>query len=376
VDCDDPDCASDPACCVPVPEVCTDGVDNDCDRRVDCDDPDCASNPACCVPVPEVCTDGVDNDCDRRVDCDDPDCLSDPNCCVPSPEVCTDGVDNDCDGGTDCSDADCLDDPACITCRPEVCWDGVDNDCDTIVDCEDSDCLGHPSCEECFPEVCDDNLDNDCDGAVDCEDADCADDPYCLNRNDTCTDAREIELFGTYFGSTAGYANDYTGSCAGNGPDAVFYGYNATTRCVEIDTLGSSWDTVIYVRRSRCVGGTEIGCNDDYPGYGLQSRLRFDSLEPGLYFIFVDGWSSSNFGEYVLNVRECSAVREICYNGRDDDGDGWIDCEDPDCASDPNCLCEPFETSCWDGRDNDCDGMFDCEDPECWDDPWCMWDGG
>jgi len=280
-------------------------------------------------------------------------------------------VDNDCDGRTDCSDTECVSDPACVTCRPEVCWDGIDNDCDTIVDCEDSDCIGHPSCEECFPEVCDDNLDNDCDGGIDCDDADCADDPYCLNRNDTCTDAREIEFFGTYYGSTAGYANDYTGSCAGNGPDAVFYGYNATTRCIEIDTLGSTWDTVLYVRRSRCVGGTEIGCNDDYPPYGLQSRLRFDNLEPGLYFVFVDGWSSGSFGDYVLNIRECSALVEICNNGRDDDGDFMVDCDDPDCAMDPSCRCQPYETSCTDGRDNDCDGMYDCEDWDCEYDPAC-----
>jgi hypothetical protein len=28
---------------------------------------------------------------------------------------------------------------------------------------------------------------------------------------------------------------------------------------------------------------------------------------------------------------------EVCYNGRDDDGDRQIDCDDPDCASDWSC---------------------------------------
>jgi hypothetical protein len=32
-----------------VPEVCNDGVDNDCDGLSDCADPDCSANPACCV---------------------------------------------------------------------------------------------------------------------------------------------------------------------------------------------------------------------------------------------------------------------------------------------------------------------------------------
>jgi hypothetical protein len=33
--------------CVPVTEVCTDGVDNDCDGLVDCADSNCSTNPAC-----------------------------------------------------------------------------------------------------------------------------------------------------------------------------------------------------------------------------------------------------------------------------------------------------------------------------------------
>jgi MYXO-CTERM domain-containing protein len=42
----------------PVPEVCSDGIDNDCDGFTDCDDPDCA---AACGPGPEPTRDaGVD----------------------------------------------------------------------------------------------------------------------------------------------------------------------------------------------------------------------------------------------------------------------------------------------------------------------------
>ncbi|MGH7894789.1 MAG: hypothetical protein ACREQL_08980, partial [Candidatus Binatia bacterium] len=44
--------------CTPTTEVCTDGVDNDCDGAVDCADANCSSNPACtgsCTPSGGAC---------------------------------------------------------------------------------------------------------------------------------------------------------------------------------------------------------------------------------------------------------------------------------------------------------------------------------
>jgi len=52
---------------------------------------------------------------------------------------------------------------------------------------------------------------------------------------------------------------------------------------------------------------------------------------------------------------------EKCSNGRDDDGDGLIDCADPDCAGDPACGCVPTglaDDNC-DGVDDDCNGTPD-----------------
>ena len=92
----------------PITEVlCTDGIDNDCDTLVDCNDPDCGSEPAC---LPPYCGDGY---CDPNEDsCG---CASDCGAPPGTELVCSDGLDNDCDLATDCGDTDCYADPVCIS---------------------------------------------------------------------------------------------------------------------------------------------------------------------------------------------------------------------------------------------------------------------
>ena len=67
-------------------------------------------------------------------------------------------------------------------------------------------------------------------------------------------------------------------------------------------------------------------------------------------------------------IGECSSTFEDnCNNGRDDDCDEHLDCDDPDCANDSHC-CKPNEipeVSCSGDVDNDCDGKIDCDDPDC-----------
>jgi len=52
---------------------------------------------------------------------------------------------------------------------------------------------------------------------------------------------------------------------------------------------------------------------------------------------------------------------EDCGNARDDDGDGLVDCEDPECPA-----CQERSRGCFDAVDNDGDGLVDAEDPTCW----------
>ncbi len=57
-----------------------------------------------------------------------------------------------------------------------------------------------------------------------------------------------------------------------------------------------------------------------------------------------------------------------CGDGIDDDGDGLVDCNDPDCANSNVCIVE----ICNNGIDDDGDGWTDCSDTECFALSYCV----
>ncbi len=383
VDCLDASCQGTPACGCLANESnrCGDGFDDDCDGATDCDDSDCANTPACsCASTPEFCGDGADNDCDLLVDCADPQCAGVfPCACIPpgTPEQCTDGFDNDCDGLPDCSDAQCLASPACGQCEPEQCGDGIDNDCDLLVDCADSACTLTPGCQP-KPELCNNSLDDDFDGKTDCSDADCATNPVCEAAQANCLSPRRIFGSGTFTGDTTGNVSETKGDCGGDAGEAVFFFVLSEPSFVELDSLGTSFDSTLYVRTGACNTGREIGCDDDSAGQ-LAARLTFDILYPGTYYVFLDGYTvdpqgGANEGPFQLNVTIEANPTERCGDRRDNDGDVYVDCADPDCVAVGPCVgCnagsaptpEFGPARCTDGLDNDCDGTSDCNDEDC-----------
>jgi hypothetical protein len=381
-DCNDPGCAGTPACgCAPSETHCHDGADDDCDKLIDCDDPDCAADTLCaCAGKTELCKNGKDDDCDLVVDCADSDCQSDPACtCVPpgKPEVCTNDKDDDCDLLVDCADPDCLYTPACQQCTPEKCTDGLDNDCNNLIDCADPACFLDPACAP-VPEICNNGLDDDHDKLVDCEDPDCKNNPLCVIEQSNCLTAKLIGGSGTYTGNTAGHKNYTKGTCGGDAGEAVFYFVLGQPTKVHLDTAGTSFDSVIYIRRGACEDGKEVACDDDTGGQWA-AQVDIPILYPGTYFVFVDGYTidpqgGPNEGPFVLNVKLTPNPPEICDNGIDDDGDHYVDCADPNCTSVGKCLnCNAGKppapefgpARCKDGQDNDCDGKADCKDDDC-----------
>ncbi len=63
--------------CVSGPEICGNGIDDDCDGLTDCADPDCATDPVCAPPA-EICGNCIDDDGNGLIDWEDPACCAQP----------------------------------------------------------------------------------------------------------------------------------------------------------------------------------------------------------------------------------------------------------------------------------------------------------
>jgi hypothetical protein len=58
---------------------------------------------------------------------------------------------------------------------------------------------------------------------------------------------------------------------------------------------------------------------------------------------------------------DASKPPKLCKDNIDNDGDGSVDCEDPECYMTYYCSGE----DCYDEVDNNGDGLVDCDDPAC-----------
>jgi hypothetical protein len=92
---------------------------------------------------------------------------------------------------------------------------------------------------------------------------------------------------------------------------------------------------------------------------------------------FITATATNNVTKDTSEFSAClqaTVLVENCTNGKDDDGDGLIDCADPDCAADPACLTTKVGGTaeiCNNGIDDDGDGLVDCADPDCFSSPLC-----
>ncbi len=409
-DCDDKDPTISPA----ASEICSDGVDEDCDGLVD-DDDDSLDTTTASMWYVDADSDGFGGEeapaCTQSSgtvivggDCDDEDNTISP----ATPEQC-DGIDNDCDGrvdgsgsidatpwyldtdgdgfggadsevaaceqpkgfiedGTDCDDTSALAEwtypgaaevESLLDCMKDLDGDGYGDESPTTAgviagtDCDDN--AGFLSPGE--PEVCND-IDDDCNGVID-------------------TDSPEASLW--YVDSDGdGYgevdSTNSTPDCAqpsgtvGVGGDCddsdPTISPGASEVCdggIDNDCSGSSDDDDLGLDRST----TSLWYADaDGDDYGDEWDTTSACSAPSGYCADAGDCDDTDASVYPAAVETCDGVDDdcdgaidettVCY---DDDGDGYTensgDCDDEDAGTNPGAAEE------CDGGDDDCDGDID-----------------
>ncbi len=114
----------------------------------------------------------------------------------------------------------------------------------------------------------------------------------------------------TRSGTTAGQPNGLGGaSCGGGGNEAreVAFAYTApSTGFFAIDTQGSAFDTVLYVRDGSCTGD-ELACNDDVSPDTVASQMEIFLRAGQRIIIVVDGFGNAS-GSFMLHINTAGAA--------------------------------------------------------------------
>ncbi len=329
------------------PEICDDGIDNDCDGEVDngCTCPanltencstgkfgvcslgthTCAADGKSWSPcvalnaaVIETCGDGLDNDCDGKVD----------NTCVctaNTPRSCSTGLNGICAAGTQTCASDGKSWGACIQnnlpAPSEVCNDGLDNNCDGAVDngctcvpnltvacstgllgeCGNgshtcaADGLSWGTCTanvQPVAEVCGDGKDNDCDGAVD--------------NGCVCTPS-----------TPRACSTGLKGICATGHQQCAVDG-KSWTPCTQ-NVQAAQAETCNDGLDNDCDGAVDNGCTC-LPSLTQPCNTGMLGVcDNGSHTCAADGMSWGNCNQVTM------PAAEVCGNGKDDDCDGQVD---------------------------------------------------
>jgi len=249
------------------------------------------------------------------------------------------------DGGDLCGDKrncklpQCVGDPRCIVLGTEICNNGIDDDDDKLIDCKDPDCASFPGCKV----VCDPLK-------PDCTLPDCANLPAC--RNLKCMPTVDFGTLATRGASvtrtvnTVGTVDVTTTPCAPGGAGMVVASFT-TTAVTDVTlsfTQAAGKDHVFGVFRAgvnQTCGQNPVGCYD--PKSATMGKNTFAQLLAGEYYVITQPFSPVGQGSVTVTLTTPN-MTEICNNGIDDNGNGLIDCADPDCAAATNCVtqvCNP-----------------------------------
>ena len=286
------------------------------------------------------CGDNLDGPCGDGLFCNGIERLVDGKC-VKAPA-------NPCDDFTDCtmdlcdeSFRTCTHVPmgaGCAVCRQENCT---------------ADCAG----KECGDDGCGGSC-GACGAAMGCTpDGACAD----ATGAGTCASPRSLTAsIGTQLltGDTKLRVHQTTPTCNTSSTAAEEVWRFTITQPTGIEAQSSGYDTVLSLRKgatpAACLDDapdTTIACSDDSAPPGDYGSRIFALLQPGTYYLLVDGFDASQSGPYELRVKFASACVPNCdgqYCGGDDSCGGTCgDCEPGEaCGADYRCRPSPCVPDC------------------------------
>jgi len=112
-------------------------------------------------------------------------------------------------------------------------------------------------------------------------------------------------------------ADDYSGSCGGQGAPDVVYAFDLTARSrVQVSVANAAFTGALYVERSCGDTSTEASCASFAPGSRDPSAAaQLDTILPrGHYFLVVDGANAEEFGsaELTMQISDVAALERAC----------------------------------------------------------------
>ncbi|HEY6459861.1 MAG TPA: PPC domain-containing protein, partial [Polyangiaceae bacterium] len=123
---------------------------------------------------------------------------------------------------------------------------------------------------------------------------------------------------GTVAGSTRHGESANAGSCDHSDAREIVYQLDVPRRQRVVLDLDAKFDSVLYLRKDECGDeSAEVECNDDAPNGG-RNRSRIERvLDPGKYFVFVDGYNNET-GAYklTLTTSDVVALDDACRRAR------------------------------------------------------------
>jgi hypothetical protein len=129
--------------------------------------------------------------------------------------------------------------------------------------------------------------------------------------NGTCEAPIPLSV-GSVSGSTTHGEHENAGSCGPSDSRELVYQLDVARRQRVTIEIEARFDSVLYIRKEDCNDpNAEVDCNDDGPDR-THSRIE-RVLEPGKYFVFVDGYGQES-GTFKMTVTtsDVLALAEVC----------------------------------------------------------------